>query len=475
MNNKNRKSIEFCILTFFIIVFSFYLSGCGGGGGSSSESLPTPPDEPISSLETCNGYDDDGDGSVDEENVCKVNVYVCRTFMFDKDNRKCLDGEWTSGETNIREIKIDYSTFSGDKGLNSFFTYVCDAYFEDGDYGCYIFTRGDFFVVNTMNCNNNGVAEEGEECDGSDLKGKSCNDFGYNGGSFKCNKCFFDLSSCNMDSPSEGCDSESPDVNDGLDNNCNGYVDEGFSTTSPNIFTSIEASGEKIVEIGLEIMVDDFPSFAPKEALYFWALSVDFVDFPSKNIFNTWGHIGLQHARTCSSDHSRCANWGGGGSLDTGDYGKSGINIISYPWEEGRWYRYIIRKNGSDDEGWIWEGLIVDDKGAVTSVGTISGGEYIALNHHGKQNPMIMTETGYGVVCDSPASRVRWRDPYIIGEDGINIEITKLLAFASFDSCNKLNQKVISITPIEFTHEYNIESGSFKNYEVIYLRDIKDF
>ena len=45
-------------------------------------------------------------------------------------------------------------------------------------------------------CGNNS-AEAGEDCDGSDLRGKSCTDFaGFSGGTLKCTSCTFDKSAC---------------------------------------------------------------------------------------------------------------------------------------------------------------------------------------------------------------------------------------------------------------------------------------
>src|SRR5262245_23932871 len=43
----------------------------------------------------------------------------------------------------------------------------------------------------------NGVAEPGEDCDGEDLRGKSCSEFGFNSGDLVCHaECVFDLRGC---------------------------------------------------------------------------------------------------------------------------------------------------------------------------------------------------------------------------------------------------------------------------------------
>ena len=53
------------------------------------------------------------------------------------------------------------------------------------------------FRVDLTPCNNNGVQEGNEECDGNDLNNKSCEDLGFQGGgTLSCSNCHFDTSKC---------------------------------------------------------------------------------------------------------------------------------------------------------------------------------------------------------------------------------------------------------------------------------------
>ena len=48
-------------------------------------------------------------------------------------------------------------------------------------------------------CDLDGVAEDGEACDGSDLKSMSCLDFGFTSGMLRCtDQCEFDTSGCEV-------------------------------------------------------------------------------------------------------------------------------------------------------------------------------------------------------------------------------------------------------------------------------------
>src|SRR5207247_7150562 len=63
----------------------------------------------------------------------------------------------------------------------------------------------------------NGVAEAGEDCDGADLHGKTCADFGFNTGQLVCHaECVYDLRGC---SSVEICDNGIDDDGDG-DKDC---------------------------------------------------------------------------------------------------------------------------------------------------------------------------------------------------------------------------------------------------------------
>ena len=50
-----------------------------------------------------------------------------------------------------------------------------------------------------MVCDNDLIAEKGEPCDGTDLQGKTCVDFGFTGGTLRCTEsCEFNTSRCEL-------------------------------------------------------------------------------------------------------------------------------------------------------------------------------------------------------------------------------------------------------------------------------------
>lgn len=60
-------------------------------------------------------------------------------------------------------------------------------------------------TVSTSAVCGNGIAETGEQCDGSNLAGATCVSRGYTGGSLSCNtNCTFNTSSCTSAAPSSG-------------------------------------------------------------------------------------------------------------------------------------------------------------------------------------------------------------------------------------------------------------------------------
>jgi hypothetical protein len=64
-----------------------------------------------------------------------------------------------------------------------------------------------------------GVAEGDEQCDGADLRGATCTDFGFNGGTLGCTSCYYDVSGCTfIVGPECGNDqAEGVEVCDGTD------------------------------------------------------------------------------------------------------------------------------------------------------------------------------------------------------------------------------------------------------------------
>jgi Putative metal-binding motif len=91
----------------------------------------------------------------------------------------------------------------------------------------------------------NGIIDPDEECDGEDLGGVTCADLGYfQGGEPSCVTCIIDPLTCCQDQDRDGygvgcplgpdCDDTNPEINpgmpeipdDGIDNDCDGWVDE---------------------------------------------------------------------------------------------------------------------------------------------------------------------------------------------------------------------------------------------------------
>ncbi len=95
----------------------------------------------------------------------------------DCDNAKCVStctslewGQWSDNQNNCG-VRYKYDS--------------CGNLIDKEESSC---------SVNEI-CGNN-KREGNEECDGSDLDGKSCNSFGYNSGTLKCNNCGFDKTNC---------------------------------------------------------------------------------------------------------------------------------------------------------------------------------------------------------------------------------------------------------------------------------------
>src|SRR5262245_51790964 len=67
-----------------------------------------------------------------------------------------------------------------------------------------------------------GVASPGEDCDGSDLRGQTCADFGFNSGTLACHeRCVVDLRGCaNLEMCDNGLDDDADGDTDCADADC---------------------------------------------------------------------------------------------------------------------------------------------------------------------------------------------------------------------------------------------------------------
>ncbi|MBI2667310.1 putative metal-binding motif-containing protein [Candidatus Woesearchaeota archaeon] len=117
--------------------------------------------------EICNLKDDDCDGSVDEGGICLKSVRVCKGTGENEDivNGICNQGEYCSTSTNNENASCSYTSKESDLGLNNFFTFFCDSYLKDGNFGCVKFVKGEFKVCTNNEqslCNDN----KDNDCDG---------------------------------------------------------------------------------------------------------------------------------------------------------------------------------------------------------------------------------------------------------------------------------------------------------------------
>ncbi|MFC1648786.1 hypothetical protein ACFL1B_04985, partial [Nanoarchaeota archaeon] len=150
----------------------FDISGCGGGGPGGGSC----PDGVRDAGEECDGSDFGG--------------FVCADWGFTSGSLSC------SNSCDFDTSMCGYANTGGDCG--------------------------------------NGVMETGEECDGSDFGGFSCADWGFSSGSLSCNNCQVDNSACTNGGTGQGfCGDGTIDSGESCDgSNLGGFgcVDWGFSS-----------------------------------------------------------------------------------------------------------------------------------------------------------------------------------------------------------------------------------------------------
>ena len=119
---------------------------------------------------------------------------------------------------------LEYCDGSDVRGLT-----CTDFGYDSGTLGCTdcMFSFENCQPTKSSTCGNN-IHESGEQCDGNDLNGKACKDFGLAGGTLKCADCMYDLSGCqfsvcgnNIHEIEEQCD--------GTDLNSKDCTDFGFA------------------------------------------------------------------------------------------------------------------------------------------------------------------------------------------------------------------------------------------------------
>jgi len=123
---------------------------------------------------------------------------ICSTeFEGEQSNTWCVqDGPPCNEEHNFCEG--DRHFHFGCKQISVYPGYICicdtdDAYYEDCQFGC----AGGNCVSASVACNNNGIREGDELCDGDDFGGEDCESLGLGSGDLDCKvNCTFDTSGC---------------------------------------------------------------------------------------------------------------------------------------------------------------------------------------------------------------------------------------------------------------------------------------
>jgi hypothetical protein len=186
------------------------------------------------------------------------------------------------------------------------------------------------------------------------------------------------------------------------------------------------AAEQRLLEVSavLEVLVP------PRvEALYFWALQVDFAD--GRGIWGG-GHTGLQWNRRYPG--GTAVNWGGYESPELGGRVLSGTlsslagfpddpNTLSFSWQTSRAYRLHVYP--SPDLVGAWRAEVVDlvsaarhvirdlvpprGRGSDPGSGAGTGAAYLA-------RPVVWSEVFAD--CDAPSATVRWSGLRAVAEDG---------------------------------------------------------
>ncbi len=176
------------------------------------------------------------------------------------------------------------------------------------------------------------------------------------------------------------------------------------------------ARSARLVEVSavLEIVVPP-----QVQALYFWALQVDFL---AGDRFRGGAHTGLQWNRRYPG--YTAVNWGGYASQEDGGGILSGSvsdlpgfpddpNTLGYPWKQGRPYRLRIFRS-PDGQG-AWRAEVTD-----VSAGRSSVVRDLFVDAGGKAGylvrPIVWSEVFAD--CDAPSVSVRWSDLQAADETG---------------------------------------------------------
>jgi len=200
---------------------------------------------------------------------------------------------------------------------------------------------------------------------------------------------------------------------------------------------------DQIYNYDIDIRIDTWISNPDPNWLYFWAICVYFSD--EQGDPKGAAHGGIQWA-----SGGKKANWGGyelvGGTQSI---------VIDYNWQPNKWYRYRVWGLGQNPDGsYNWGFWLLDyETNIETFVGSVtSWGRYIS-------DICVFTETGYGVLCNTPSVQVRWKNPAYksFATGGVNNTPTKGTATynGTCSDPNNTDQRLIGVNPVEFLHLTN--------------------
>ena len=160
------------------------------------------------------------------------------------------------------------------------------------------------------------------------------------------------------------------------------------------------------------------------DALYFWALQVDFAD--ARGIWGG-GHTGLQWNRRYPG--CTAVNWGGYASAGQGGHVLSGSasslpgfaddpHTLTFAWHPGSPYRFRVCPS-SDIPG-AWRAEVVDPDSGITVVIR----DLLAPEGRGSRPSYLVRPLVWSEVfadCDAPSVTVRWSDLHAVDETGAEL------------------------------------------------------
>jgi hypothetical protein len=157
------------------------------------------------------------------------------------------------------------------------------------------------------------------------------------------------------------------------------------------------------------------------QALYFWALQVDFLQ--GRTVWGG-GHTGLQWNKRYP-EHT-AVNWGGYASMERSTGVLSGtdstlagfaddLNTLAYPWQPGRPYRFRVFR--SPDIPGAWRSEVTDlESGIASTIRDLLPPLGLEASDFSLSRPMVWSEVFAD--SDAPSVTVRWSGLEAVDETG---------------------------------------------------------